>query len=164
MGSVVARSRGFTLIELMLVMLVLSVMLSLASAVLPDRNAARLANEAARLIKVLDTLQMEAMLQGTQAGLVLQEDGYHGALLNGYTLEWDAGARRLFSRRHLQAQGLRLELLPSQAQGERHGAMPSIVFDASGVSDPFTLRLADTQIEGLTRTLSSDGLQRAELQ
>ena len=164
MGSLNTRNRGFTLIELVLVLAVLGVMLSLASSVLPDRNVTRLANETARLVKVLDTLQLEAMLQHTQAGLLLEDDGYRAAVLNLNTLEWDSSELKILAQHPLQEQGLRLDVVPPATDSAAKKATPHIVFDASGVSEPFELRLSSTDIPGLVTTLSSDGLNRVQLQ
>lgn len=164
MGSLSTRNRGFTLIELVLVLAVLGVMLSLASSVLPDRNVTRLANETARLVKVLDTLQLEAMLQHTQAGLLLEDDGYRAAVLNLNTLEWDSSELKILAQHPLQEHGLRLDIVQPATDSAAKKATPHIVFDASGVSEPFELRLASTDIAGLVTTLSSDGLNRVQLQ
>jgi type II secretion system protein H len=164
MGFVSTRNKGFTLIELVLVLAVLGVMLSLAAAVLPDQNATRLANEAARLVKVLDTLQLEAMLQRTQAGLLLEADGYRTAVLNMSTLEWQNSELKILAQHQLQASGLQLEILHEPADAAGVEGVPVIVFDAAGVSEPFELRLANSTIDGLVTTLTSDGLHRVKLQ
>ena len=154
-------SRGFTLIELMLVMVVLGVMLSLAAGVLPDRNEARLANEVARLVKVLDTLQREAMLQRTQTGLVIAPDGYRSSILYVQSLEWGGSDLKILAPHTLQENDLQLALLePGEASAGEPGL--SIVFDASGVSDPFQLRLIHRS--GISTTLVSDGIQKVTLQ
>ena len=164
MGFISAGNKGFTLIELVLVLALLGVMLSLASAVLPDRNAARLANEAARLVKVLDTLQLEAMLQRTQAGLLLEADGYRTAMLNMSTLEWQDSELKILAQHQLRASSLQLGLLQASADPGADPGSPVIVYDAAGVSEPFELRLVNTAIDGLAVTLVSDGLHRVELQ
>lgn len=166
MGFVTPTNRGFTLIELLLVLVVVTVMLSLAASVLPDRNESRLANEAARLIKVLDTLQMEAMLQRTRAGLVLDETGYQAALLNLHTLEWEASELRILAPRQLQLDGLELQLLAQEPEpeSEEAGNTPAVVFDSTGVSDPFRLQLAYNGMKRMVATIGSDGLHGAQLQ
>lgn len=180
MGSINAQHKGFTLIELLLVLVVVSVMLSLAMAVLPDRNASRMANEAVRLVKVLDTLQLEAMLQRTQSGLLVDEDGYRAAILNLYTLEWESSDLKILAPRQLQADGMVLRLVnppegadesftPGETAGDTdtdtdtgNKNYPAIVFDASGVSDPYRLQLAHNS--GLSALVDSDGLHGAKLQ
>ncbi len=161
MGSVVPPSRGFTLVELMLVMVVLGVMLSLATVILPDRNGVLLANESARLIKVLDTLQLEAMLQHTRTGLVLDPNGYRSRVLNLQNLDWGESNLRILDAHELQPKGLQLSMLESTAAASGE-SQPAIVFDASGVSDPFTLRLVHSS--GISATLVSDGIQKVALQ
>lgn len=165
MGSVI-RTRGFTLIELMVVLVVVAVILSLASSVLPDRNASRLANEAARLAKALNTLQMEALLQRTQTGLVLEPGGYRAVLLNLQTLEWESRESGILGPRLLEEQGLAVELNAQEGDEDKAPSpegYPSIVFDAVGVSDPYQLQLADLAIDDLYTTVSSDGLHKAQV-
>ncbi len=161
MGSLGSFSRGFTLLELMLVMVVLGVLLSLAAVVLPDRNSALLANETARLVKVLDTLQLEAMLQHTQTGLLLDDAGYRSSILNLQNLEWAESNAAILDAHGLQSNGLQLTLVEpaATAPGDDQHA---IVFDASGVSDPFKLRLVHSS--GISSTLASDGIQKVLVQ
>jgi type II secretory pathway pseudopilin PulG len=146
----------------MVVMLVLGMVLSLASVVLPDRRSAQLANEASRLVKVLDTLQTEAMLQHTQAGLMLDEQGYRAYILNLHTLAWESSELKILGEHPLQDKGLQLALVESVVENESAAQQPGIVFDSSGVSDPFQLRLVDSS--GLSATLGSDGYKKAVLQ
>lgn len=170
MGSITRQSRGFTLIELLLVLVVITVMLSLAAAALPDRNRERLGNEANRLLKVLETLQMEAMLNRTPTGLVLGEDGYQSLILNLYTLEWEASALKILAPRALQGHGLALELLEAEGvtgtsiQGPDGERLPAIIFDASGSTQPYQLQLASITVDGLGAILASDGHEAARLQ
>jgi general secretion pathway protein H len=161
MGSLGLSSRGFTLLELMLGMVVLGVLLSLATVVLPDRNSALLANETARLVKVIETLQLEAMLQQTRTGLLLDPPGYRSSVLNLQSLEWAESNLDILDAHALQSKGLQLSMVEPQitASGENQ---PAIVFDASGVSDPFKLRLVHTS--GISKTVVSDGIQKVLLQ
>lgn len=170
MGSITRQSRGFTLIELLLVLVIITVMLSLAAAALPDRNRERLGNEANRLLKVLETLQMEAMLNRTPTSLVLGEEGYQALVLNLYTLEWEASTLKILAPRALQGQDLALELLEiegtntTRLQGPEGEQLPAIIFDSSGSTQPYQLQLASLAVEGLGQILASDGHEAARLQ
>ena len=161
MGSLGRRGQGFTLLELMLAMVVLGVLLSLAAVVLPDRNSALLANETARLVKVLETLQREAMLQQTQAGLLVDPAGYRSSVLNLQNLEWSDSNLDILDVHPLQGKGLQLSMV-ERASATTEKRQPAIVFDAAGVSDPFMLRLVHSS--GISTTLVSDGLQKVLVQ
>jgi general secretion pathway protein H len=161
MGSLGSFSRGFTLLELMLAMVVLGVLLSLAAVVLPDRNSALLANETARLVKVLDTLQLEAMLQHTRAGLLLDTGGYRGSILNLQSLEWADSNAAILDAHALQDKGLQLTMVEPAAAASADNK-PAVVFDAAGVSDPFKFRLVHSS--GISSELASDGIHKVLVQ
>lgn len=172
MGSITSKSKGFTLVELLLVLVVLAVVLSLASAVLPDRNVERLGSEASRLVRVLQALQLEAMSNRTQTSLVLQEDGYRALILNLYSLEWEDSRLSILAPRNLQQQGLSLSLISDSPSSSETSALAlsgeenplAIIFDASGASEPYQLQLADMIAENLAATLSSNGLEPPAIQ
>ena len=92
------------------------------------------------------------------------DDGYRAAVLNLNTLEWDSSELKILAQHPLQQHGLRLEVRLPAADTAAKKATPAIVFDASGVSEPYELLLASTDIAGLATTLSSDGLNRVQLQ
>ena len=58
------RRRGFTLLELLIVMAVIAVGVSLVVMTLPDGDAARLDEEAARLTALLETARAESRTSG----------------------------------------------------------------------------------------------------
>ena len=73
---------GFTLIEIIVVMLIIGIVLSVISVNLsPDRESA-VREEAQRLALLLQTAQQEAILQGKVLAVALEREGYAFQILN----------------------------------------------------------------------------------
>jgi len=68
--------RGFTLLELMVVLVIVGVMASLARLAVPDGARTRLDAEAQRLVHTLDACRRGAVLSGVPRGVGLTAEGY----------------------------------------------------------------------------------------
>ena len=76
------HNHGFTLIEVVVVMLVIVIVLGIVSVNLePDRNSV-VRDEANRLALLLQTAQQESILQGKVIGVVIERQGYSFLALN----------------------------------------------------------------------------------
>jgi general secretion pathway protein H len=74
--------RGFTLIEVAVVMLLIVIVLGLVTVNLePDREAP-VRDEARRLAVLLQTAQQEAILEGKVLALMIEREGYHFMILS----------------------------------------------------------------------------------
>jgi len=72
-----ATARGFTLIEVMVVMVIIAILITAVSLSLKgDRVAEALGEEAKRLTALLNLAREEAVIRDRDLGLVLAEDGY----------------------------------------------------------------------------------------
>ncbi len=72
-----ATARGFTLIEVMVVMVIIAILVTAVSLSLKgDRVAEALGEEAKRLTALLNLAREEAVIRDRDLGLVLAEDGY----------------------------------------------------------------------------------------
>lgn len=78
-----ARSqRGFTLIEVAVVMLVIVIVLGIVSVNLePDRETP-VRDEARRMVLLLQTAQQESILQGKILAVAIERQGYYFLMLN----------------------------------------------------------------------------------
>jgi general secretion pathway protein H len=76
-------ARGFTVIELLLVIAIMAVAVALVSWALPDGDAARLEEESARLSALLEMARAEARVSGTAVRWVPRSDADPGTLANG---------------------------------------------------------------------------------
>jgi len=161
------RAGGFTLIELAIVMAVLGVVLSLATVVLPRRAEVQAQQEASRLVRVLDALQREALLQGRPAGLRITGTGYETLRLDQQHMAWEGNAGRLLAPRDLGQLGLALALGGAAAEAPAPApaaeGWPDVVFDAAGVAEPIALQL-QLAAGGIAARVVSDGVNRARLQ
>ncbi len=64
MGAVNKRLRGFTMVELLIVIAIIALGVGLIATALPDGDAAKLEEEGARLTALLDTARAEARVSG----------------------------------------------------------------------------------------------------
>jgi len=76
------KQRGFTLIEVAVVMLVIVIVLGIVSVNLePDRETP-VRDEARRLVLLLQTAQQESILQGKILAVAIERQGYYFLMLN----------------------------------------------------------------------------------
>jgi len=102
-GIWTARSRGFTLLEVLVTLLLVGILTGLAVlAVGGDGGAARLRAEAERLAALIDLHRTEALLRGEQRGVLFTEGGYRFLSLDAGG-EWLAAEGASGDRRELPA-------------------------------------------------------------
>ncbi len=70
------RSRGFTLLEIMVVVLIIGIILSFATLSFRDNKVPALKEEAQRLAALLNLAREEAILASREYSVVLKETGY----------------------------------------------------------------------------------------
>lgn len=78
-----AAARGFTVIELLLVIAIMAIAVALVSWALPDGDAARLEEESARLTALLEMARAEARVSGATVRWVPRNDADPGQLITG---------------------------------------------------------------------------------
>ena len=157
MAPAAARCRGFTLLELLVVLVILSVMA--ATAVLSFGTLGRddeLQREAARLTALLRLAGEEALLNGQDLGLYLEQDGYRFMAYSPESGQWVGVANATFHSRRLpedlgfsltiEDRPVELRLLPEEEDETRQ---PHIGIYSSGELTPFEL--------GLSRQLGDEG-------
>jgi general secretion pathway protein H len=132
------RSRGFTLIELVVVMLLLAIMAGMIVVNLNPSDPADVRQEAERLALLIQAAQQEAILQGHVYAITLERRGYHFLRLN------QKGALARVS----QDEVLRARELPGdmrisavEVDGKLQGETPGIVLLPSGQLPVFTITL-----------------------
>lgn len=77
-----SASRGFTLIELVVVVLLLSIIVSMVAVNLAADDTSEVRDEADRLALLLNAAQQDAILDGQVLALALEERSYHFLRLN----------------------------------------------------------------------------------
>lgn len=139
---IVNAKAGFTLIEVLVVMVIIGVMVTLTTLTVGDSGEQRLKREAQRLSALLRLAQEEAVFQSQQWGLSVHADHYQFSLWQhpGWQVVKDDDR---FRPRSLP-QGVQMEL---QLEGTPlhldETARPQILILSSGECTPFELTFRD---------------------
>jgi len=142
-----AAARGFTVIELLLVIAIMAIAVALVTWALPDGEAARLEEESARLTALLEMARVEARVSGATVHWVPRSDAEAGTLANGEVV-------------HFRFVGLPASLkLPTRWLDKRVSAQvvgaPTLLLGPEAILPPqrVVLSLGHRRVE-----LASDGL------
>jgi general secretion pathway protein H len=124
-----ARERGFTLVELMVVIVIIGLLASVAVLALPDSDGG-LRAEAERFAARAKAAQEAALINSRATSLSLDPAGY--AIARSESGQWQEVARYSWSP----------GTQPDTAQGRT-------VFDATGIAEPLevTLRRGDNRVQ-----------------
>lgn len=143
------RQHGFTLLELLVVLVLMGVILSIAVLSLGDGGRGdQIRQEARRLKALMELAGEEAVLNTTPYGLEVGKDGYR--FLRHRDGEWQVleGDELLRPREWLPDTESRLFLEGHQVEPgseedeEVEGPVPSLIFYPGGERTPFELELA----------------------
>ena len=168
---------GFTLIELMLVLVVVSIMASLLVVSINDNPAQQLDREAVRLRSVLEMASEEALMQGLEISLAVSESpegigGYQFLLLDPDDLTWQDSEDKPFNFHPLHTD-ISMHVVPTDVlsqspQFDRQIQQlqklksekrwkPLLLFLSSGENTPFVITLEHSAVDGQV-SISSDGM------
>ena len=115
------RARGFTLIEVLVVMLLIGIILGMTTLYIGGDDDSAVKQESERLALLVQTAQQEAILQGTIFLLEVVANGYRFARLNDedefQVLEQDDILRAREMPVGVELQGLELEGAPERQPG-----------------------------------------------
>lgn len=179
-----AQQAGFTLLEIMLVVVIIGVMAGLASLSLGGNQHRQLQQEATRLQQLLLMLRDEAELTQTELGIQLQDNGYRFVSLNERTGQWQLLQEKPFNNveyslpisatldlegNHLSADVL-AQVTSTKSNSntldkDTAALQPQLLFLSSGETTAFQihLQLAQEQ-QSIEQILSSDGFNGVTLQ
>ncbi|MBT8131180.1 MAG: type II secretion system minor pseudopilin GspH [Gammaproteobacteria bacterium] len=169
------RAGGFTLLELMVVVIIIGVIVTLAVVSLGDNAAQRLDDESFRFSSLIRLAADEAILQGQEIGLEVNRDGYSFHTFDDQLRQWlPFSGERLFRQRTM-SDGIELELrlddqtfeLPlAEDEDGNEAVQPQILLLSSGETTPFDLIIEmpalDKQVvlrglgNGVVETLTED--------
>ena len=174
--------RGFTLLEIMLVLVVLSVMTGMLVVSLGDNPAKLLDREARRLQVVLEMAAEEAVMQGVEFSLALasddelQTEGYQFLFLNPKDQSWTELAQKPFLYHPLDS-SISMDInLPEDSGNEvfaqqvalmqnldrGQSLVPLLLLLSSGELTPFVITLNHKDLSESVR-VESDGISGIEL-
>ena len=150
--------RGFTLIEILVVLLIVSIMTGVVLVNLPRfAQTDDFDTEANRLKVVLEMLRDEALVQANEYGLRPGRRGYEFYIYNERLQVWEVLAERPFTARTLPADvSLSVRVEGHELQFGEDDAPPILIL-SSGEITPFELRIESNLDDELLRTLESDG-------
>ena len=155
------RGNGFTMIEILVVLIVVGLLAALAVANLGGSAQQReLENTARELFLLMQTASEQAVLNNQEVGMVLEEDRYQFLVLDEVEQTWVSQAERLFQPRRLP-EGLVVTSviesdLPTLA-GDDDALQPDLVFFSSGEVTPFELELSTSETSDIRYRIESDG-------
>jgi general secretion pathway protein H len=173
-------TRGFTLVELLVVLVILGSLVGLAVLSTGIAGPSReLKNEAERLAGLISLLAEEAVLDNQEYGLYLQPGGYQVLRFDEGTGRWQPQGKQphrlpewAVLSYELDGEPLQLASTASSASSaddqdekdpddEAHsqGPQPQLLVLSNGELSPFRLRLAEKRKDGQAQVMSSDGFQ-----
>ncbi|HEY9100537.1 GspH/FimT family pseudopilin [Chitinimonas sp.] len=148
------RQQGFTLVEILVVLVIISIIVVLAAVRFGQSDVDTLQRESERLSLLLETARDEAIATGAAAGFSAEPGGYR-FWLQQPDASWQPVAESEVLRPRELPQALRLANLRVNLQPLPEGGR--IVFSPSGVNAPFSLSL---YAGAERRTLQADALGR----
>ena len=148
------RSRGFTLLELLLVMLLLGIVMGMAGFTFA-RDPQRVASQEASLfLQLVQFARQQAVLEGLTQGIRIDAQGYQ--LLKASEDGWEAAGRH----RDIDLD-LRLEIDGLPVPHALAGGAPQLLMYGNDEHTPFTLHFEVDNVRLVS--VSSDGLNDPQL-
>ncbi len=147
--------QGFTLIEIMVVVVIISIMVGVVTLSFPDTNRDLLKEDAERFSSLVLLAEDEAILQSRDLALAINDEGY--AFFSRENKKWQAFSKTPFKPRKLSGlekpelylEGVSIQLTKAEK------TKPQIVIYSSGEVTPFTYSFG---YEGKSKvTLTVDG-------
>lgn len=163
---------GFTLLEVMVVIVIIAVVVGLAVISLGDNAANRLDEESRRLRTLIRLAADEAVLQGYEIGIAVQTDGYEFQVYDDLSRQWSRMADDRMFRPRKMPDGISMELflddqelvLPVADDEQADDTLlpqPQLLLLSSGEMTPFELEL---ELELADRRILLRGLPNGTLE
>ncbi|HUH37421.1 MAG TPA: type II secretion system minor pseudopilin GspH [Spongiibacteraceae bacterium] len=154
------RARGFSLLELMLVLVIIAVMAGLVSLAVGGNPHRELEREAERLSRLLEVAGEEAVQRGLQLGFFSDGSSYALRVYAVDDARWEPVQDRRLGRYRLPDNVI-LEAREQDSDAPRLPAtaeeLPLMVLMASGEITPFNLVLTHRDLADAEYRISSDG-------
>lgn len=152
------RGEGFTLVEVLVVLILMAIMLGLASANFAQNPRRLLRKEAQRLAMLLQICQIQAMASGHRIGVTMS-DGYYRFWQPGPNTTWVP----LQHTDQLEERRIddRVQVLDIRVNETRLPPAEKLVFTASGINLPYAVTLG---LDNERVRIVSNGLNAAEIE
>lgn len=173
MPDITRPSRGFTLLELLMVVLLVGIISGIAMLGFnPGGLDRQMKEESVRLAVVMEQAANEAVMQNRELGLQLQGDSYRFLCLNEEKQHWDECVDKLF-KTHTLPVGIQIRVLKERQQTMTLSEdltktdsdilkrqQPDIYFLSSGEASPASIELEAEENNSLRQVLVVDELGR----
>ena len=160
-----AVQQGFTLFEIMVVMVIVALLAGAASIVVSGNQESRmLENEARKLVALMDLTQEEANFQNIEIVKRLEPEGYAFLGIDEASLKWITFRQDFLQPvnfpdwMELDFGGISREFELKKQEQQKADFYPQILFFSSGESTAFKLVLRHRANSDLEYTVQSDGL------
>jgi general secretion pathway protein H len=165
-------SSGFTLIEILVVLVVVGMLVALATLTLGGNSMRRdLDNEVEQLFLLMQTVSEQAVLNNTEFGLVIEEEQFEFLAFDQQTDSWRPSSERLYRQRSLPEWLVVTKYIENDAprlESDEDQPRPDVVMFSSGETTPFelefTLGNSSPVNEDYVHSIFSDGFSSIEWQ
>jgi general secretion pathway protein H len=159
MTTMFYQPKGFSLIEVMVVLFIVSIMSGIGIANLPRfAQTGDFDLESRRLKVLLEMAREESVMQALEFGFTPSRTGYAFSVFNEVEQKWAKYELAPFASRQLP-ESMKLELdvedTDFSLSTESEAKVPPVLLLSSGETTPFTLTISQGQ--GLRKSLESDG-------
>lgn len=157
-----AAEGGFTLIEIMVVLIIVGLLAALAVFSLGDSSRQReLENEVRELYLLMQTASEQAVVNNREMGLQFQEDGYQFVAYQDDDASWASSGERLFRLRTLPEWLTVTKFIENDTPklaSAKDELLPDIVFFSSGETTPFEIEFTIDGNSDYVHVIASDGV------
>lgn len=160
-----SRSRGFTLIEILVVMVIIGALTSIVTLSYSSNNySSQLKTEALRLRTIINLAIDEATLQATEIGIIIEPDRYNFLEYKQDIDNWIIYKNKVFKEHHLSDDFI--FSVSTQGQNVAIGNssitnMPDIYFLSSGEISPFEITISLKNDSSINIIVACDGVNNA---